>query len=70
MSGNHPCRAPGCPRILPYHLLMCPPHWRRVPRPVQREVYAAWREVQEQGGALTDRYLQAVEAAIASLRAP
>lgn len=50
---------------LPHHIMMCPGHWRQVPRGLQRLVYAAWRGVGEPGGRA--RHLQARENAIASV---
>jgi len=39
----HACPARRCPRVnLPDHLLMCGPHWRRVPPPLQRAVTLAY----------------------------
>ncbi len=39
---THTCPATGCRRQLPQHILACPAHWRRVPRDLQRQVYATW----------------------------
>lgn len=39
----HTCAAAGCARQIPLHLLMCAPHWRMVPKPIQAEVYRTWR---------------------------
>lgn len=39
----HRCRATGCQRRVPAHLLMCVTHWRLVPAPTQRQVLEAWR---------------------------
>jgi hypothetical protein len=41
-EGVHQCPARRCPRTVPDHLLMCPLHWRLVPKPVQRAVNAAY----------------------------
>jgi hypothetical protein len=43
---------------------MCPGHWRQVPVPLQREVYAAWDRGRGFG---SDRHYQAVQAAIAAV---
>jgi hypothetical protein len=46
-DGTHPCPIPGCCyRRLPFGLLMCPNHWRLVPRALQKQVYAAWNRGQ------------------------
>lgn len=39
----HACPVTGCPAApLPRAILMCPPHWRMVPKKLQRAVYAAY----------------------------
>ena len=40
---SHTCPARGCAATVPYQKLSCARHWRMVPLPVQRAVYAAWR---------------------------
>jgi hypothetical protein len=39
---THKCPVPVCTTEVVNHLLMCNPHWRKVPRELQRKVYAAW----------------------------
>lgn len=39
---SHECPAHDCGVISTKGVLMCRKHWRMVPRPVQREVTAAW----------------------------
>lgn len=39
---THLCPARTCPREVPDHLLMCGIHWRLVPAPLGRAVYAAY----------------------------
>lgn len=39
---THLCPARKCPREVPDHLLMCGIHWRMVPAPLGRAVYAAY----------------------------
>jgi hypothetical protein len=58
---THPCPTRRCPREVPDHLLMCGIHWRLVPRPLQRAVYAAY---QDGRGVGTAPLLQAQKAAI------
>jgi hypothetical protein len=58
---KHACAIPGCGEKISRRLLMCPAHWGAVPLPLQRAVYATWRE----GGA--SAYLAAREAAIKSV---
>jgi hypothetical protein len=38
----HPCPVRRCTREVPARLLMCAPHWRLVPRQVQRAVWDAY----------------------------
>lgn len=45
---KHSCPVGGCPSWVPADKLMCAPHWRLVPRDIQRRVYAAYRS--EPGG--------------------
>jgi hypothetical protein len=39
---THRCPARRCPREVPDHLLACGTHWRLVPAPLARAVYAAY----------------------------
>lgn len=57
-QSKHECAVPGCDQLISSQLLMCAPHWRRVPVRIQRAVYATWRN----GDA--EKYLAAREAAI------
>lgn len=36
---SRPCRIPGCPRPAKDRQLMCWPHWRRVPRALNRAIF-------------------------------
>ena len=40
---THVCPVADCTLQVEKNLLMCPPHWRQVPLPIQRAVTAAWR---------------------------
>lgn len=65
---THTCAATACQRLIPVNLLMCMDHWRRVPAPLQREVWRTFRR-QDQVPApefLAARrdYLAAVQAAV------
>jgi hypothetical protein len=42
MTGHH-CHANDCPTPTNPKLLMCPKHWRLVPRPMQDRVWATFR---------------------------
>ncbi len=39
---SHICPVQECTIPLPDHILMCLPHWRLVPKPLQGRVYAEW----------------------------
>ena len=40
--GRHQCPIGDCTWLLPAAKLMCLDHWRRVPEPLKRAVYAAY----------------------------
>jgi hypothetical protein len=50
-----------CNVALAIHLLMCAPHWRMVPKPLQQKVYRAWEAYQRGDIDLND--LRVVQAA-------
>lgn len=43
----HKCHAIGCKREIAPKFLMCPPHWRLVPKEIQREIWRRYRPGQE-----------------------
>jgi hypothetical protein len=60
-QSRHECAVDGCGELISRQLLMCAPHWRQVPKPLQNRVYNTWR-----GGGAAE-YLAAREAAIDSV---
>lgn len=42
-SRLHKCAAEACDKQIAAHLFMCLPHWRMVPKALQRVLRAAWR---------------------------
>lgn len=42
----HRCPARRCPKMIRYHMLMCPEHWRMVPKATATQV---WHEYHEHG---------------------
>lgn len=60
----HHCHARGCERAVPPKMLMCYPHWRMVPRLVQRKVWATYRDGQEITKDPSREYLAAAREAI------
>jgi hypothetical protein len=66
----HCCQAPGCTVPISLSLLMCPDHWRRVPKPLQTQVWRHYRNGQEEDKNPSPEYLVAAQAAIKSLVSP
>lgn len=72
---GNPCPVKGCTRHAKPQQMMCWPHWRRVPKALNRAVFVTWADAsgRELGGeALSDanaRYRQARDAAIAAVEA-
>lgn len=64
---KHTCHAVQCPTDVPPKLLMCPKHWRMVPRQLQRNVWSHYRIGQEIDKSPTREYLDAAAAAIRSV---
>ncbi|MGQ9370559.1 hypothetical protein [Azospirillum sp. A39] len=70
----HRCAVPGCPRTIKPGLLMCPDHWRLVPRGHQMAVNRTWRNFcsarglgHELRGKAADEYRAARALAIAAV---
>lgn len=75
MSHARLCAAHNCMEPVSPGQLMCKPHWFSVAEDLRKEVLASWRAYQridfkvmspEKRGKLTDRYRQAVKAAVAA----
>ncbi len=64
----HHCHAVGCGKRVPPRLLMCAPHWRMVPKPIQREVWNAYVVGQEITKTPTPAYLDVMDRAIEAVR--
>jgi hypothetical protein len=60
----HECPAPACTEQIDPDMLMCPPHWYQVPKPVRRAVWIAWRRG---AGAGTPAHRAAIRLAISAL---
>lgn len=58
---THDCPANECERQVASHMLMCGRHWRMVPQPLRRAVWAAWRNG---AGAGTPEHRAAIRRAI------
>jgi hypothetical protein len=65
----HLCHAEGCGARVPPRVLMCLPHWRLVPAPLQRAVWDAYRPGQEIDKRPSEKYLEAAKRAIAAVAA-
>ena len=61
---THTCPGPRCGAEVDSSQLMCPPCWRRVPKPVRRAVWIAWRRG---AGAGTSAHTAAIRLAIAAV---
>jgi len=59
---THRCAATGCREEIRRGLLMCGRHWGLVPRDIQREVLASFKDLT--GGGNKHRYVVAVSQAI------
>lgn len=62
MKRTTTCYADGCDEVIPRNMLMCRPHWRRVPAHLRQAVWTGYRS----GGA--GEWLDAAEAAKESLK--
>lgn len=61
---EHLCHATNCTKRVPPRLLMCAPHWRMVPKPLQDAVWDTYVPGQERRMDPTGEYLDAAFAAI------
>lgn len=43
----HNCAIPQCHKLIEEALLMCPRHWRQVPRELQNKVWRTWKPIKE-----------------------
>jgi hypothetical protein len=60
---THRCAIEECPIEISRSQLMCPGHWRLVPRPIQQEIYSVFRK--RRGG---PTHRAAIARAIATVR--
>ena len=60
----HTCHARGCDTPVKPELLMCLPHWRMVPRGIQRVVWSTYRPGQCDDKRPSEAWHQAADAAI------
>ena len=63
----HLCHAEKCTVPVPPKMLMCRPHWYRVPAHLRRAVWAEYRPGQEIDKRPTAEYLAVMRAAIESV---
>lgn len=67
---GNPCPVKGCTAHAKPNQLMCWPHWRRVPKPLNHAVFDTYRDLNRAGRPEDrDAYLQARGAAIAAVEA-
>lgn len=66
---GHTCHADGCTKQIAPALFMCLPHWRQVPRDLQREIWRLYEPGQEQTKDASAEYLAVASRAIAAVAA-
>jgi uracil-DNA glycosylase family 4 len=66
---EHRCHALRCHVVVPPEQLMCRMHWSRVPREIQRRVWATYRKGQCEDRRPSKAWLEAADAAIAAVAA-
>lgn len=59
---HHVCNVAGCTKVLSKDLLMCPIHWRLVPKPIQLKVWRNYKVGQTIATA-TDEWKEAAKEA-------
>lgn len=69
VTDRHTCHAMDCETAVPEHMHMCRPHWFRVPRKLQRELWAAYVPGQETRKDPSREYLLAAERCINAVAA-
>jgi len=62
---SHDCAIPNCTRPAKDHQLMCWPHWCRVPKALNRAVFAAYRNLRSDPGTYRAARGAAVAAVVA-----
>ncbi len=60
---SRPCAIPGCERPAKDHQLMCWPHWCRVPKALNRAIFAAARNLRSD----PDAYRKVRDAGVAAV---
>jgi hypothetical protein len=61
---SHTCHAYGCDAVVPPENFMCYPHWRRVPKHMQKRIWATYRPGQCDDKNITPAYGRAAKDAI------
>ena len=61
---GHHCHARGCTKEIPPEMLMCFAHWKKVPRVIQRAVWASYRRGQCDDRKPSEAWHEAADAAI------
>lgn len=65
---SHRCAAPGCDLVIADRLLMCRPHWFKVPEDIRRRIWRTYRPGQERDGDALPEYHAAVRDAVKAIR--
>lgn len=66
---SHTCHAYGCEARVKPEIFMCYPHWRRVPKDMQRRIWATYRPGQCDDKHITPEYGRAAKDAIRAVAA-
>ena len=64
MGRKHDCHALNCKTDVPPRMHMCAKHWRMVPKPLQRALWAAYKPGQERRMDPSATYLRAAAACV------
>jgi len=64
----HKCAVPDCSKQTLTHMLMCYPHWAKVPDKIRKEVWRTYRAWKKTPGGPSDEYWVAVRTAIESVQ--
>lgn len=63
-GGRHKCPVDQCQQVCPHHILMCKPHWYKVPKNVRDAVWHFWAH-----GQMKEGYFEARQQAIDAVNA-
>ena len=62
-DGKHACHWPGCKRPVPPAMWGCGSHWFKLPQPIRKRIWAAYRIKQEDTKTPSREYVEAAREA-------